>query len=254
MNKKAIKIKKYINTSWDDYYLNPYRFIIPEEEPNIISSPDSLVHIINNLTNSAVNNFNKSNLELTSNSILVNNNKNNDKPFNPLLFKLIANDNIAQLENVLKNKLGSLNMDSITNASLIDTQDKDGDTPLHISVFLANIYAINILINYGANILLKDKWGQISLHRICFSLGDPKSLEIIDIFIKNNKKNNKNIFNIQDNYGNTPCHLVLKHIIKNKITLNKNHKLLIKKILLKTNKNLKNIDGFTINDLVKNII
>ena len=137
-------LKKYINTSWDDYYLNPYRFIIPEEEPNIISSPDSLVHIINNLTNSAVNNFNKSNLELTSNSILVNNNKNNDKTFNPLLFKLIANDNIAQLENVLKNKLGSLNMDSITNASLIDTQDKDGDTPLHISVFLANIYAINI--------------------------------------------------------------------------------------------------------------
>ena len=244
MNKKAIKIKKYINTSWDDYYLNPYRFIIPEEEPNIISSPDSLVHIINNLTNSAVNNFNKSNLELTSNSILVNNNKNNDKPFNPLLFKLIANDNIIQLENILKNKLGTLNLDD---------QDKDGDTPLHISVFLANISAIKILINYGANIYLIDKWGQTSLHRICFSLGDSKSLEIIDIFIKTNKKNTKNIFNIQDNYGNTPCHLVLKHIIKNKTVLNKNHKLLIKKISSKTNKNLKNIDGFTIDDLVKHI-
>lgn len=248
MNKKAMKIKiQYINTSWDDYYLNPYRFIKPEEEPNIISSPDSLVHIINNLTNSAVNNFNKSNLELTSNNILVNNktnNKNNDKPFNPILFKLIANDNITQLENILKNKLGSLN---------IDDQDKDGDTPLHISVFLANISAINILINYGANIYLIDKWGQTSLHRICFSLGDYKSLEIIDIFIKTNKKNTKNIFNIQDNYGNTPCHLVLKHIIKNKTVLNKNHKLLIKKISSKTNKNLKNIDGFTIDDLVKHI-
>jgi len=244
MNKKAIEIKKYINTSCDDYYLNPYRFIKPKEEPNIISSPDSLVHIINNLTNSAVNKFNKSNLELTSNNILINNIKNNDKLFNPLLFKLIANDNIIQLENILKNKLGSLN---------IDDQDKDGDTPLHISVFLANISAIKILINYGANIYLIDKWGQTSLHRICFSLGDSKSLEIIDIFIKTNKKNNKNIFNIQDNYGNTPCHLVLKHIIKNKTVLNKNHKLLIKKISSKTNKNLKNIDGFTIDDLVKHI-
>ena len=250
MNKKAYKIKiQYINTSWDDYYLNPYRFKKPEEEPNIISSPDSLVNIINTLTNSAVNNFNKPNLELTSNNILVNNIKNNDKPFNPLLFKLIANDNITQLENVLKNKLGTLN---------IDDQDKDGDTPLHISVFLANISAIKILINYGANILLVDKWGQTSLHRICFSLGDPKSLEIIDIFIKNNNNNNnkykKNIFNIQDNYGNTPCHLVLKHIIKNKITLGQNHKLLIKKISLKTNKNLKNIDGFTIDNLCKHIL
>jgi ankyrin repeat protein len=242
--KKDLVLKKYINTSWDDYYLNPYRFIKPEEESNIISSPDSLAHIINNLTNSAVNKFNKSNLELTSNNILINNIKNNDKLFNPLLFKLIANDNIIQLENILKNKLGSLN---------IDDQDKDGDTPLHISVFLANISAIKILINYGANIYLIDKWGQTSLHRICFSLGDSKSLEIIDIFIKTNKKNNKNIFNIQDNYGNTPCHLVLKHIIKNKTVLNKNHKLLIKKISSKTNKNLKNIDGFTIDDLVKHI-
>ena len=113
--------------------------------------------------------------------------------------------------------------------------------------------AIKILIDYGADIYILDKWGQTSLHRICFSLGDPKSLEIIDFFIKNNKKNN-NIFNIQDNFSNTPCHLVLKHIIKNKIVLNQNHKLLIKKISSKTNKKLKNTDGFTIDDLAKHII
>ena len=268
MNKKEFQTtrhyKQYINTSWDEYYLNPYRFIKPEEQPNIISSPNSLVNIINNLTNSAINNSNKTNkIELTTNFVLTNTFEqfeqfeqfeHNDKPFNPLLFKLIANDNIVQLENVLKNKAKSLNIDGTNIQTLIDGQDKDGDTPLHISVFLSNVTAIKLLIHHGANIYLIDKWGQISLHRICFSMGEPKSLEIIDIFIKNNKKNNKNIFNIQDNYGNTPCHLVLKHMIKNKTIPNQNHKLLIKKISSKTNKTLKNIDGFTIDDLVKNIV
>jgi hypothetical protein len=270
MNKKEFQTtrhcKQYINTSWDEYYLNPYRFIKPklEEHPNIISSPNPLVNIINNLTNSAINKTNKTNkinkTELTTNFILTNefehneHNEHNDKPFNPLLFKLIANDNIAQLENVLKNKSKSFNIDETNIQTLIDGQDKDGDTPLHISVFLSNVSAIKLLINHGANIYLIDKWGQTSLHRICFSMGEPKSLEIIDIFIKNNKKNDKNIFNIQDNYGNTPCHLVLKHMIKNKTVINKNHKLLIKKISSKTNKNLKNIDGYSIDDLVKNIV
>jgi ankyrin repeat protein len=181
---------------------------------------------------------------------LTNNFEQNEQKFNPILFKLIANDNTVQLENILKNKSYSFN---------INEQDKDGDTPLHISVFLSNLNAIKILIDYGADIYILDKWGQTSLHRICFSMGETKSVDILNIFIKqNNKYNknnkvNKNIFNIQDNYGNTPCHLVLKHIIKNKTILNKNYKLLIKKIVEKTSNKLSNTDGYTVNDLLKNI-
>lgn len=247
--------KGHINTSWDDYYLNPYRYNIsnePSEEITNVSSPNSisLVNLINNLTNKALNkdkNLNNNINNKTDNSIITNNFEQNDKPFNPILFKLIANDNTVQLENLLKNKYYSLN---------INEQDKDGDTPLHISVFLSNINAIKILINYGADIYILDKWGQTSLHRICFSMGETKSLDILNIFIKQNNKNNKgnkNIFDIQDNYGNTPCHLVLKHIIKNKTILNKNYKLLIKKIIEKTSKKLSNSDGFTLDDLIKNI-
>ncbi len=259
-----------INTSWDDYYLNPYRFTKSElvEEIITVSSPNSisLVDLINNLTNKAINNEKKSNLnsksnsssfntntnlnststdktKLTTNYILTNNFEQNEKKFNPILFKLIANDNISQLEYLLKNKINSLN---------INEQDKDGDTPLHISVFLSNTNAIKLLIDYGADIYILDKWGQTSLHRICFSIGEAKSTDILNIFIKNNHKK-KNIFNIQDNYGNTPCHLVLKHIIKNKIILNKTNKLLIKKIISKTSKKIANNDGFTIDDLVKKI-
>ncbi len=243
MTQENNTFKGHINTTWDDYYLNPYRYNITNElneEITTVSSPNSisLVNLINNLTNKALGN--------TKTNTNTNNFEQNEKKFNPILFKLIANDNIVQLENILKNKSNLLN---------INEQDKDGDTPLHISVFLSNTNAIKILIDYGADIYILDKWGQTSLHRICFSMGEAKSLDILNIFIKyNNKnKNNKNIFDIQDNYGNTPCHLVLKHIIKNKTILNKTNNLLIKKIISKTSNKLSNTDGFTINDLVKNI-
>ena len=254
--------KGNINTSWDDYYLNPYRYNIPNdlnEEIITVSSPNStsLVDLINNLTNKALKkdknlNTNINNkIKLSTNHVLTNNFEQNEQQFNPILFKLIANDNIVQLENLLINKSKSFN---------INEQDKDGDTPLHISVFLSNINAIKILIDYGADIYILDKWGQTSLHRICFSMEEAKSLDILNIFIKQNNKNkkvnkkvNKNIFNIQDNYGNTPCHLVLKHIHKNKTILNKNYKLLIKKIISKTSNKLSNTEGYTVNDLIKNI-
>ena len=151
-----------------------------DSKQNITTSNKPLPNIINNLTNKTIHDSNKENknkTELTTSFILTNNFEENNKTFNPILFKLIANDNISHLELILKsNKSPNIN-----------EQDKDGDTPLHISVFLANIEAIKILIKYGANIFLLDKWGQTPLHRICFTVGEAKSLEILDIFIKSNK-------------------------------------------------------------------
>lgn len=251
-----------IDMEWDNYYINPYRFdkLNDPKNPTLIST-NRLVNLINNFTDKSIdkNNSNSTN--------------DNDKPFNPLLFKLIANDNMSQLEAILDKNLKK-NLKQID----VNEQDKDGDTPLHISVFLSNIIAIKLLFKYGADFYIKDKWGQTPLHRICFSMGENKSGEIIDIFIENNKsnkntKNNKtykinknskvdkisnkedilNIFDIQDNYGNTVCHLVLKHIIKNKTTLNQNHKTIVNKIYEQTNKSIKNIDGHNIEDLIKNV-
>ena len=202
---------KLININLDNYYINPYKFIYKKDSNDIIEIIDNLINNPHNIDN-----------------------KNN---FNPLLFKLVANNNILQLENILKNNK-NIN---------INEQDKDGDTPLHIAIFLSNIKIINILLKYNANLLIKDKWGQIPIHRLCFSINDTKILELINIFLKLNQ----NIFNEQDNYGNTSLHLILKHIIKNNIILNNNHKILIKNIKKKMNIKLKNDDSHDINDLLK---
>jgi ankyrin repeat protein len=210
---------KLINTNLDNYYLNPYKFIYKKDSNDII-------HIIDNLIN---------NNKLNNIDDKINSHKIND--FNPLLFKLVANNNSLQLENILKNN------ENIN----INEQDKDGDTPLHIAVFLCNIKIVDILLKYNAKLLIKDKWGQIPIHRLCFSINDTKILELINLF----SKINKNIFNEQDNFGNTALHLILKHIIKNNITLNNNHKILIKNIKKKMNIKLKNNDNHDINDLIK---
>ena len=248
--------KNIIDLSWDDYYINPYIFdkSLDNKNPSLVSA-NKLVDLINNITDKNLKSNLKSDFKKSNDSNWLSTNKSNDlelteKPLNPLLFKIIANDNISQLESILSDK------------KLLDIneQDKDGDTPLHISVFLCNISAVKILLKYGADIYIKDKWGQTPLHRICFSMGDYKSIEIVELFIKNNTINNtlKNtintsLFDLQDNYGNTICHLILKHLIKNKTSINENHKILIKQIYSQSNQNIKNIDGYNINDLSKNL-
>lgn len=203
---------KLININLDNYYLNPYKFIYKKDSDNIMD-------IIDNLINN--------NKVINTQTI----------DFNPLLFKLVANNNVTHLENILKNNK-NIN---------INEQDKDGDTPLHIAIFLCNIKIINILLKYNANLLIKDKWGQIPIHRLCFSINDIKIIDLVNIFLKYNH----NIFNEQDNYGNTTLHLILKHIIKNNIVLDDNHKILIKNIKKKMNTRLKNQDNQNINDLIK---
>ncbi len=242
-NIKSILKSNYkpININTDDYFINPKQFILSNSsnyKTNVIdesNATNELANIINNLTN----NF------ITSKPILnIKKNietKKND--FNPLIFKYIANDNITQLENLLK-------MGKNIN---INQQDKDGDTPLHISIFLANAKIVKMLLENNADPLIIDKWGQTPLHRICFSISDNKTNDIVDIFIQKDKLENLDLFNIQDNYGNTVCHSILKHIIKNKTILTDNHKNIINKIKKLTNYKLKNIDNQTINDLINTI-
>ena len=151
----------------------------------------------------------------------------------------------------------------------INFQDSDGNTRLHIAVFLCNIKACEILINNSVDMYIKDKWcwglsephknfcitknfirGQLSLHRICFCIGDENIINIINLF--NSKKNFiNNIFNELNNYGNTPFHLVLKYIIKNKVKLNDIHFKLIDKLKILTKIEIKNKEGLTIQNLLK---
>lgn len=217
-----------INLNLDEYFLNPYKYSKKnEDDNNLLTNSNELNEIINSLTKMVLSNSIKNSFVTTC--------------FNPILFKLVANNNIIKLENTLKfNK--NIN---------IDLQDKDGDTPLHIAVFLCNIEAVKILLKYNANPIVKDKWGQISIHRLCFCMGDSNTIEMINLFIKFEKKNFLNIFNTQDNYGNTPIHLILKHIIKNNINMNEFHIKLINKLKILTDNNLYNIDNQSIEKFLK---
>ena len=201
-----------INTSDDDYYLNPPKFIYNKE------------HCV--LLNKEINEIKQ------------------DKPKsdNTIIFKLIANEQITSLKKIL-----------IKSQYDINIQDIDGDTPLHMSVFMGNFDICEVLIKHNANINIKDKWGQTPCHRICFGIEKPSIIKIVDLFCDYQQKYFKliNIWNECDKHYNTPLHLVIKYILKNKIKVKTHIKLLLKKLIKLTNINLKNKDDMSPQDLLK---
>ncbi len=253
------------NANSDDDYDN-FNILNKTKNGNNNSSKN-LSELISDLTNHAIN---KKKLKSTLKSTLksepksieesnvhtqtqtqplpnnLNNSDNTNEPgisnknFHPIIYKYIANNNFSQLETLLK-----------TNKSInINQQDKDGDTPLHIAVFMSNSPIVKLLLDYGADPFVVDKWGQTPLHRICFSTDEEKIIQVLELFIKKNIEDDSDIFNLQDKNGNTVCHLVLKHIIKNKSVINKIQKKLIGILKSYTNKLTKNFDNQTIMDLM----
>lgn len=252
-----------ININLDNYYLNPHKFKFCDDNSSNICFQDSadLNEIIQTLTSIIMSNKDMdylknnpmnldSNLENNKDIISNNNIKNFNLTNNILtenkldkynLFKLVANNNIKQLEHILKND----------NSVNINIQDEDGDTPLHLSVFLCNFKACEILILGGSLLNIKDKWGQIPIHRLCFCSDKPKAIKIISLFDIYQKKINlnNNIFNSLDNYGNTPFHLLLNYLIKNNISINVEHMKIINKLKKLTNNKISNKNGQTIMNL-----
>lgn len=245
-----MKSNTFIDTTSDDYYLNPYKFIkkINNNDNSLLSNNNSNLNlIIKTLTSIIMNNDETNDYETNDYSVFeFNNNKSNNietKKYDKfIIFKLIANNHIDKLFNLLANN----------NSLDINIQDKDGDTALHIAIFLSNYDACNILIKNKANIFIKDKWGQTPLHRICFSLKNKDMIKIIDLICKNQSiiNENNNIFNSIDKFNNTPLHLVIKYIIKNNISLDKNIFTIIQKLISVTNINLINNDGLSGKDLI----
>lgn len=254
-----------INTNLDNYYLNPNKFkycndidsnlyfednndlneiiktltsiIMSNQETNYLKNNYISFHSELGLNHTIkTNNDNSKNLELSKN-ILMDNKSNNCN-----LFKIIANNNVKQLDNILKNN----------NLVNINIQDEDGDTPLHLSVFLCNYKTCEILLLNNAILNIKDKWGQIPIHRLCFCSDESKTIKIITLFDTYQKKMNLeiNIFDFVDNYGNTSFHLVLNYFIKNNILINKEHLKLINKLKKLTNNKINNKNGQTIIDLL----
>lgn len=268
-------LKNKINTDLDNYYLNPYKFINnvninSNSNSNLnlcIDTNDDLNTIIQTLTsiimsNKEINHLKNNQIRFNTDIDLDQKNKQNinaSKEVYPLksfenfratnnkfddhdLFKFIANNNLKQLE-VIFNNYKSIN---------INIQDEDGDTPLHLSVFLCNFEICEILLLNKALLNIKDKWGQIPIHRLCFCSGDPDAIKIINLFNIYQKKNNFNfnIFNFVDNYGNTSFHLILNYFIKNNVVINKNHLKIINKLKKITDNKITNKNNQSIIDLL----
>jgi len=241
MTVNSINFINKVDTSSDNYYLNPYKYIFNDNIEKFEVYPDSEIDsIIKTLSSIIIGNKNN----VQNNNYLKNDTTNlKKKNIDTTLFKLIANNKIKDIINLIN-----------TNKKLnINIQDEDGDTPLHIAVFMCNYDACRILLENNANIFIKDKWGQTCLHRICFCMDNINVLKIVNYFLtySNNFVTNLNIFNSTDSAGNTPFHLVLKYIIKNNLGVTKNHIKLIEKLKIFTDCQIKNKVFHTAIDLLK---
>lgn len=155
--------------------------------------------------------------------------------FDPLLFTLIVNNQKKDLINVLKNNKNNINI-----------QDKDGDTPLHIAIFLCNYDIVKILLDYGTDTNIKDKWGQTAVHRLYFGIKDDDIVKIIQLL------ENRNInFSDTDNFGNTVLHMTLKQIIKLKTIITTKHIIFINKLKSLISNDIKNNEDYSIKDLLE---
>lgn len=245
-----MKTNNFIDTTSDEYYINPYNFFFKDTNYNkekFVSKPETnenLNFIIKTLTSVILNNddlvitdFNAN----STNSPKSTNKKNNIDEF--IVFKLVANNDIEGLKKMLDKEY----------AINVNIQDKDGDTALHIAIFLSNFEACEILITHNANIFIRDKWGQTPLHRLCFALENKNIIKIIQLINNEQKKyqvNKIDIFNCVDKFNNTSLHLVIKYILKNNLKLDKNILSIVNELISLTDINIVNNDGLSGNDLI----
>ena len=179
------------------------------------------------------NKINMSSDNYFENPVNFDNNKLNR--FDSLLFTLVVNNQKKNLINQLKNTKNNINI-----------QDKDGDTPLHIAIFLCNYEIIKILLDNGVDTTIKDKYGQTAVHRIYFGIKDDDIIKIIKLL----EDRNINFSNI-DNLGNTVLHITLKQIIKFETPITIKHKIFINKLKSLIPNDIKNNDNYSITDLLE---
>lgn len=179
-----------------------------------------------NLINMRIDNYYENPINIDNNKLPL---------FNPFLFTLIVNNQKKDLINELKNNKYNINI-----------QDKDGDTLLHIAIFLCNYEIIKILLNFGFNTNIKDKWGQTAVHRLYFGIKDDNIIKILQLLEDRNIN-----FSAVDNLGNTVLHITLKQLIKFETPLTIKHKIFINKLKYLISNEIKNNEDYTIKDLLE---
>jgi ankyrin repeat protein len=74
-------------------------------------------------------------------------------------------------------------------ASVINIEDKFGETPLHLAVWQCNEDMVKELLRHGADVNIRNKYGETPLHLACFR-DDQSSLEICRVLLDASAKTN----------------------------------------------------------------
>lgn len=109
-----------------------------------------------------------------------------------LMIKLIANNNIEHIRDLLE-------MDK-NNKNIINLTDNDNETLLHYSIFSNSYNLSRLFLKYGADPNKRDNEGQSPIFRIVFATDE----KIIGLLLEYGA-----ILDIQDKEGNTPLHIAV---------------------------------------------
>jgi len=123
---------------------------------------------------------------------------------------------------VLKDNFSSLKS-LVNNGADINTQDKDGDTPLIIASTFGNLTIVKYLLLKGAKVDIKNKDGDTALSMSGFSTNKKNNSEIIHLLVSNGAD-----VNFKDSGGNTVLYTavlfdkvdLIENFLKNGANLN----------------------------------
>ena len=204
-----------------DSVFKPYRISIPEstapmeqeESTQISSNPDIQVHNLFQLinkeeesetsTDAIVNYIDRMDPEALKNSDLLNNN---------LLHRIcdLKSEHRLSRLNKIAQKLIEKSRQFPNKIDLVNAQNDDGKTPLHLVCERTEESAKNtmqLLIDNGADPNKRDKESKTALHKVCANrhIPSPSLCERIDLLIKAGA-----ILDFIDNTGKLPIHYALK--------------------------------------------
>ncbi|CAB0030422.1 unnamed protein product [Trichogramma brassicae] len=92
---------------------------------------------------------------------------------------------------------------------LINAQDNNGNSPLHLALLYNRTSLIEPLLRNGADPNLANNKGCTALHIVCKRCND---VDLVEMLFEISKQVNQLVqVNIQDNYGNSPLHFALRY-------------------------------------------
>lgn len=94
----------------------------------------------------------------------------------------------------------------LENGADVNRVDDDGESAIsHAVTIRYSIDVTSLLIRHGADLSIKNRWGESLTHRLVADIHDTQDLEYLDLVLERMPT----LINAQDDRGRTPLHLAL---------------------------------------------